>query len=293
MNLIPAMPSSAALQQQQPLPQQKPSSVTAPLSVAPAVAAPYTPPVVPVAPVALPPEHLRELSRLLAKNGSAAEAYLQTLDREEAALLLCEVVCRFGRRHRTVQIITALAVATVWVVLVRLNTRNPAGLASVGGMLINMVSLALFSAATMPSSRLVQAAEVLSREAQHSLTSARHAGPLMDAFQTLEAMRHKVVQASRARIATALARLLPRLSGPELSVALTPPRRAMLRRALRRAVGSRDAYPDDFTVAALLALGTAGDERAAPVARRYLYSPSERLQAAAEECLRSLGMLSA
>ena len=90
--------------------------------------------------------------------------------------------------------------------------------------------------------------------------------------------------ALRGALDERLVRLLPRLE-PEEAALLSPEQRAQLRRMLGRL---RD-YPESC-VALLLALGTARDREAQTEARLLIVKhPSDRVRAAAQECLIDLG----
>ena len=112
-----------------------------------------------------------------------------------------------------------------------------------------------------------------------------YCGALLDLAAVVESVpRGWKGSGLRGALETRLVRLLPRLE-PEGAALLTDSQRAQLRRMLVR---HRD-YPD-ACIAILLALGTARDRAAQNEARLLVVNhPSDRVRAAARECLLSLG----
>lgn len=132
--------------------------------------------------------------------------------------------------------------------------------------------------------------EMVAEEAARAEAGAQH---LLDALILARADRRRRVETLRTALHAPLPRLLARLTDDEAR-ALTDDQRALLRRAVHaRAGGSSrspwDYYSLEFSVAALLVLGSARDggslDDAATIVAGH---DNERLRAAAEEYLRAV-----
>jgi len=128
----------------------------------------------------------------------------------------------------------------------------------------------------------------------------RDAGPLLDTLLGLTlladspdehpdivAQRHRVL----AEVVSLLTRLLPTLSPAEASLAMNDMRRACLHRLLQLGLmpDPPSSFTDGFFAAALLTLAATRDASCRPLAATLRAdAASERVRAAADECLRVL-----
>jgi fermentation-respiration switch protein FrsA (DUF1100 family) len=145
--------------------------------------------------------------------------------------------------------------------------------------------LMLFSANSLRASVRWCNARTAARETLSRCDDPALCGSLLELAATLERLPAGWPGASaRNELEARLTYLLPRLD-PDDARQLSPAQRAQLRRMLERL-----RHHPDTLVAILLALGTAHDSRAIIEARLLVVNhPSDRVRAAARECLISLG----
>ncbi len=230
---------------------------------------------------------MTEIVRLLSQRGygpqEQALARIRALPLPVALSLLAGVLTREQASHkRRRSLVRRVGLGLLAISVALLATQHFVAFGSAVGLSLFWL---VVSASSLRASVRWCNAQAAAREGIARSGDPALCGPLLELTAALEQLPASWPgRSARAELEIRLTFLLPRLD-PDDAHRLTQPQRAQLRRMLERL-----RHHPDTLVALLLALGTAHDAQALIEARLLVVNhPSDRVRAAARECLISLG----